>query len=103
MSRSKYGNVRTIAGDVVFDSKREADRYSELAILEKLGDITDLELQPNFDCVVAGKKVCRYVADFRYVQNGQTVIEDANGVRTAVYRLKKKLVEALYGLKIVEV
>ena len=68
------------------------------------GKIAGLELQPRFDCVVAGVKICSYVADFRYRRDGAAVVEDVKGVRTAVYRLKRKLAEACHpGLVITEI
>lgn len=88
-----------------FDSKREAKRYQELCLLEKAGGIAKLELQPRFPLVVNGEKITSYRADFRYldVRSGEIVVEDAKGVKTPVYRLKKKLVRAIYGIDIQEV
>lgn len=88
-----------------FPSLREGKRYRELVILQRVGAISNLELQPKYPCVVNGKKVCEYRADFRYddlVKNCQ-VVEDCKGFKTPVYRLKKKLVEALYGFPILEI
>lgn len=98
----KYGNKKTEIDGFMFDSKREAARYVELKYLESAGLIADLELQPKFPCVVNGKKVCEYRADFKYTQDGQPIIEDVKGFRTKEYRIKKKLVEALYGIEIKE-
>lgn len=100
---NKYGNVKTELDGFLFDSKREAHRYWELKMLERAGEISDLELQPQFPIVINQKKVATYIADFRYKEKGQVVIEDAKGMRTDVYILKKKIVEALYSIKIVEV
>ncbi len=103
--RSKYGNVPAMHGAHVFHSKAERDRYIDLEMLQQGGAISDLELQPDFECRVNGKLICRYFADFRYVEDGQVVVEDVKGgSSTPVYRLKKKLVEALYpDVKIREV
>ena len=100
---SKYGAIRTEVDGFVFASKREAHRYSELKLAERNGDISGLELQPNFPLIINGKKVATYIADFRYTERGQVVVEDSKGFRTAVYRLKKKIVEAQYGIEIIEV
>lgn len=101
---SKYGNVRTEVAGIAFSSKREARRYQELRLYEKAGQISGLELQPRFDLSVNGVKVCTYVADFRYrTADGKTVVEDAKGVKTAVYRLKKKLMIAIYEIEVEEV
>jgi hypothetical protein len=101
--RHKYGARRTVVDGVTFPSRREARRYGELKVLERAGRITGLELQPRFRLVVNGRHVGDYLADFRYVEGGRSVVEDAKGVRTPVYRLKKKLVLALYGIQIREV
>lgn len=102
MTASKYRNRKTTLGDHTFDSMKEAHRYQELWLLQKAGKIADLELQPRFKCVVDGQNICTYVADFRYVENGKTVVEDAKGMLTPIYRLKKKLVKALHGIEILE-
>ena len=107
MRRHKYNAVRTWEQGHWFASKREAARYQELLLAEKAGEITELELQPRFDLLAwradSAPKVAVYVADFRYQEEGQSVIEDSKGVRTAVYKLKKRFVEAQYGITIVEV
>lgn len=100
--RSKYNAVKTEIDGFTFDSKKEAARYVELKFYEAANYIEDLELQPRFPCVVNGKKVCEYRADFKYTQDGQTIVEDVKGHKTDVYRIKKKLVEALYGIEIKE-
>ena len=102
---SKYNAIKTEVDGYIFASRREAARYSELRILEKAGEIIDLELQPHYPCTVNGKLICKYIADFRYtsVKRGNVVIEDAKGFKTPVYRLKKKMVEAIYNIIIIEV
>jgi hypothetical protein len=105
MKWNKYKAIRTEVDGIMFHSKKEAKRYSELKLLEKAGEISQLELQPKFIIEIEGIKICNYIADFRYIdkkaqgnngQMGTTVVEDVKGVLTPVYRLKKKLVEALY-------
>lgn len=99
---SKYRSVKTLVDGIVFASKKEAMRYLELKFLARAGEITDLELQPAFPIKIAGQKICVYKADFSYQQCGERVVEDVKGVKTPVYRLKKKLVEAYYNIKILE-
>ena len=95
--RSKYGAIRVEYDGHKFDSKLEAARYKQLRLMEKASEVKDLELQPKFPCEVNGKKICTYIADFRYkLRNDKEVVEDVKGVETAVFKLKKKLVEALY-------
>ena len=102
--KNKYRAVKTEVDGIMFDSKREAARYMELMLLQKAGEISHLELQPSFVCMVNGKKICTYKADFRYFDANGSVVEDVKGMKTPVYRLKKKLVEALYpGVTIQEV
>jgi hypothetical protein len=109
--RSKYAAVPTTIDNIRFSSKKEAARYLELKMLQKAGEIKGLELQPKFPLYVAKNrhsehvKVCDYIADFRYREgpNGLLVIEDVKGMKTPVYRLKKKMVEAQYGIEIREV
>jgi hypothetical protein len=90
---SKYNARKVEIDGHRFDSAAEGRRYATLAAL-----------QPRFDCVVAGVKICSYVGDFRYRRDGAVVVEDVKGVRTAVYRLKRKLAEACHpGLVITEI
>jgi hypothetical protein len=102
---SKYGAVRTDVDGITFASKAEARRYGELCILAQQGVISDLECQPRFPLSVNGVKIGTYVADFRYLDRERGVIttEDVKGVRTPVYRIKKQLVKALYGIEVQEV
>lgn len=107
---SKYNNAKYNG----YDSKREAKRAAELKLLEKAGVISHLqeqvvyELIPSQYRIVNGKKKCieraiKYIADFQYVENGNTVVEDAKGFRTEVYRIKKKLMLYFHDIQIKEV
>ena len=108
---SKYGNKRVEVDGITFDSRAEAKRYAELKLLEKAGQISDLKLQPRFPfyCQTGwtSELIFTYVADFSYVDNvpphPMTVVEDVKGFRTPLYRLKKKLIEAQYGIAITEI
>lgn len=103
--RSKYGNKRVVINGRKFDSLKEASRGQELELLERTGHIRDLQFQVSLPCVVDGVKVCSYVADFVYVdaRTNKRVVEDAKGMKTPIYRIKKKLVFALMGIEIQEV
>lgn len=105
MTSNKYGAIKTTVDNIVFDSRRESEYYLELKMLLRSGVIRDLEMQVDFVVIVNGKKICTYYADFQYVlvSTNKTITVDVKGVKTPVYRMKKKLVEALYGVKIVEV
>lgn len=97
---SKYRSVKTVVGDVTFDSKAEARRWSELLLLERGGVITELVRQPQFAFFIGEKLIFRYIADFKYFEGEREVIEDVKGVQTPVFRLKRKLIEAQFGIKI---
>lgn len=111
--RHKYGVAdkerRTyVSGStvIVFDSRDEMIRYSELDLEQRAGVISELELQVPYAIVMNGHLCGTYFADFRYKGvDGRIFIEDvkSKGTRTREYRLKKKLVEAQYGIRIVEV
>lgn len=101
---SKYHATPTVVDGVRFDSHLEARHYSQLRLLQRIGSVLELERQPVFDLVVGGCCVARYIADFRVVfADGEIQIRDCKGVRTPVYRLKRKLFEALYPFRIVEI
>ena len=101
--RSKYGNIRTVVDGIKFASKAEANRYLVLKEKQRRGEISKLEMQPKFPITLKGRPICNYLADFRYCEGDETVIEDVKGMKTAIYRLKKKLTEAEYGIKITEI
>lgn len=112
--RSKYHATRATVDGITFDSKREAARYVELKALTKAGEISDLRCQVIYHLFTAkmpeGVPVqlprrFQYRVDFRYMDNNTCdyVHEDVKGVRTPMYKLKKALVEASYGIEIVEI
>lgn len=104
IDEQKYHARRMEIDGHSFDSTAEGNRYLELKLLESAGEIRDLELQPSYPLVVNGVKIGVYRADFRYVdcKEGTLVVEDVKGVKTEVYRLKRKLLMALYNIDILE-
>ena len=103
----KYHNTKTVADGIKFDSKLEAERYSQLKMMERAGVIRDLELQPSFELIPSFRKNGKtwrrtvYKADFRYIlaEDDSYIIEDVKGstaVITDVFRLKQKLFEYKY-------
>ncbi len=95
--KSKYHNRKTVVNGITFDSAKESHRYQELLQLERVGQITNLELQPVFVLQSIKRLKIKYKADFRYLSScGQVVVEDVKsaGTKTAVYRIKKKLLLA---------
>ncbi len=110
--KRKYGNRKVVLDGHAFDSKREAGRYGELKLLERAGQITGLELQPRFELIPKQRRddgkperACEYVADFQYTDTatGQNVIEDAKGMRTRDYIMKRKLMLQVHGISVKEV
>ena len=104
-SRPKYGNKKTVVDGIKFDSKWESQRYLYLKSLERAGRVKNLELQPRFIITVNGQKICTYVADFQYDKESKDgewehIIEDAKGVETPEFKLKKKLMKAVHNIEI---
>lgn len=94
---TKYRAVKTkCASGHMHDSALEASRCNDLHVLQGTGELSRLELQPEFPVRVNGIQVFTYRADFSWFANDCQVIEDCKGFKTPVYRLKKKLVEAYY-------
>ena len=107
---SKYLNKKTECDGVVFDSKHEAARYKELKLLLSAGEISDLRLQVPYELMPATKlngetfRSIKYVADFVYkTKDGLEVVEDAKGMKTDVYKMKKKLMAYVHHIIISEV
>ena len=124
--RSKYRNrkVKLLTGEV-FDSQHEYQRWLELQVLQKAGKITGLMRQVKFELVPAqvetyerisaktGRRLqdgrrcleqaVNYIADFVYWEDGKMVVEDAKGVRTDDYIIKRKLMLYIHGVRIREV
>lgn len=119
--QNKYQAQKCEFNGEKFDSLKEMRRWLELRLLERSGEITDLNRQVKFVLIgtqrepdIVGKrggiikgkiieKECAYWADFTYLQNGQLIVEDTKGVRTEVYKIKKKLMLARYGIRIREI
>lgn len=105
---NKYGNTPTNG----HASKREAKRAAELRLLEKAGQIRDLREQVKFELIPKqdGERACTYAADFAYFEpvsdkSGDywsPVYEDCKGFRTPVYRLKRKLMLHVHGIRVRE-
>lgn len=106
---NKYGNRKVQCDGMTFDSKKEYTRWCELRLLERAGEIENLERQVPFEIIPKqtdgfGRTVrgSRYIADFVYVEGGKMVVEDCKGMRTDVYRLKKKLMLYRHGITVRE-
>lgn len=102
--KPKYGNKKTIVDGIEFDSKKEAARYGKLKLMVRAGKIRELRQQPSFTIRVEGVVICTYNGDFSYIDSKENrlILEDVKGVKTQVYRLKKKLLKAVYNIEILE-
>lgn len=103
-TKNKYHAKKTTVEGIVFDSKKEADRYLQLKQLEEHYQIQDLQRQVKFPLIKKSKygKEIKYVADFTYLENGKLIVEDVKGVKTPVYKLKKRLLAEKYDILIRE-
>lgn len=124
-SKVKYGNRKITRDGLTFDSIKEYRRWCELSLLERAGEITGLERQVKYvlipaqyapDTVTARGKIkrgkllereCSYVADFRYVRDGETIVEDVKGYKKgqayALFAVKRKLMLSVHGIMVKEV
>jgi hypothetical protein len=105
-SANKYRNRKTTIDGIEFHSQKEARRYGELKLMEKIGEISELKIQPRFEIAQGFRhegvtyRTRFYVADFFYRRkDGQRVVEDVKSPITKknpVYRLKIHLFLSLY-------
>lgn len=124
MAKSKYKAQKTTIDGITFDSKKEAQRWCELRLLERAGAIRNLQRQVPFEIIPPftetveryGKKgqrladriktiekACYYKADFTYYEDGKLVVEDTKGFKTGEYIIKRKLMLQKFGIRIKEV
>lgn len=108
----KYKNKKVMIDGIKFDSKKEANRYQELKLMQRAGIITDLQRQVKYVLIPSQKgddgrvieRPCTYIADFVYIdENGKTIVEDTKGYRTSDYKIKRKLMLYIHGVKINEI
>ncbi|MBQ9303883.1 DUF1064 domain-containing protein [Butyrivibrio sp.] len=117
----KYHNHKVERDGFIFDSIKEANRYSELKLLEQAGTIQNLQRQVPFELIPAqyepdiigprggvkkGKLIehkCTYVADFVYLKDDKLVVEDTKGMRLSDYIIKRKLMLYHLGIRITEI
>lgn len=97
-----------------YDSKKEARRADVLKLMLKQGIISELQEQVPFILCpkqegkdFKGKIIClrremKYIADFVYIEDGKTIIEDSKGFKTPEYKRKKRLMKKLFDIDIKE-
>ena len=109
--QNKYHNKKVVYNGIKFDSIKEKNYYITLKLLEQSGQIKDLELQKEYILIpkfeVNGKiyRKTSYFADFTFIstKDNKTHIADTKGVKTDVYKLKKKLMAYKYNIEIEEI
>ena len=125
--QSKYGSKKITINGETFDSHKEYRRFCELQLLQRAGKIKDLQRQVRFELIPAqyetyerysdktGKRLkdgkrcveesCVYVADFVYTENGKQVVEDTKSdpTKTKDYKIKRKLMLYIHGIRIQEI
>lgn len=119
-SHSKYHSKKIEVDGMTFDSRKEYYRWCELCQLERVGKITDLQRQVKYvliptqyepstvnknGTVKRGKMIereCAYIADFVYTEKGKQTVEDVKGFKTADYKIKRKLMLSVHGIRIKE-
>lgn len=106
LKESKYHNRKVRADGMTFDSTKEYSRWCELKLMERAGEIVGLKRQLKIELVPKTKlyRAVSYVADFVYFDKraGKTVYEDVKGMKTEVYKIKKKLLYWRHGIEIKE-
>ena len=108
----KYGNRKIELDGMTFDSQHEANRWVELKYMERAGLIGELKRQVTFELLPAQRdedgrmieRPVRYVADFTYKgKDRKLIVEDAKGMKTREYILKRKLMLYFHGIRVMEV
>lgn len=102
---TKYHNIPTTIDGIRFDSHKEANRFYQLRLMERAGEISNLRRQVEYELIPAQKtpagravRPVKYVADFVYDDHGKTVVEDVKGVKTREFKIKSKLMLWRYGI-----
>lgn len=126
MRYRKYNNKKIEVDGMTFDSKKEANRYKELSLLQKAGEISGLQTQVRYVLIPSQREVseevhtrgenkgknkpgkllereCTYVADFVYYKDGKVIVEDTKGFRTKEYIIKRKLMLYVHHIQIKEI
>lgn len=126
MRYRKYNNKKIEVDGMTFDSKKEANRYKELSLLQKAGEISGLQTQVRYVLIPSQREVsdevytrgenkgkykpgkllereCTYVADFVYYKDGEVIVEDTKGFRTKEYIIKRKLMLYVHHIQIKEI
>ncbi len=110
-SATQKGNKYHALKSGGYDSRKEHRRANRLKLMQRAGLISNLREQVKYVLIPtqrdsAGKlleRECSYYADFVYVKDGKTIVEDTKGVRTPDYTIKRKLMLHIHGIAITEI
>lgn len=106
-SGSKFGNIKTeiitSGKPVIYDSRKEARVGQQLHYRQAAGQINELKRQVAFKFELNGILICKYIVDFTYMENGKLIVVDVKGYQTREYKIKRKMMLAFHGIKIIEV
>ena len=109
---SKYNNRKVCCFGEAFDSMLECERYKYLKALEQQKVISNLQRQVKYVLLPSQKdfktrktieREITYLADFVYEKGSQTIVEDVKGMKTDVYKIKRKLMLYFHNIRIKEV
>lgn len=94
----KFHNKKIKIDGMTFDSQNEYNRWMELKILERAGNISDLHRQVVYLLIPKqpDERQVVYKSDFTYTEKGKTIVEDVKGVKTKDYIIKRKLMKQKY-------
>jgi len=94
---NKYGAKKCTYGNYTYDSRFEADFAQELDLRKSASDILDWERQFRVSIDINGYHICNYYVDFKiYEKDGSFTLVETKGMETETWRLKRKLLEAVW-------
>jgi hypothetical protein len=103
-SHSKFGNTKVLRYGMNWDSKKEADRYGQLLLLQANGELRNIRPKVKYELRVNGLLVATYTADFVYEELRKGVwfeiVEDVKGYPNDRWPMKKKLMKAIHGISV---
>lgn len=101
VKKNKYKAVKSVFNGITFHSLKERNQYIKYLHMQSIGEILSIKLQPRFDIIINGKFCGFYKADFEIEMPDKSIkIVDVKGMRTTVFNLKLKIIEAMYGIKV---
>lgn len=111
-TNNKFGAKKTEYDGVLYDSKAEAVFARNLDLLRIAHKpeerVVTVERQVPFDFTHKGKKIFKYILDFKvFYGDGTYKHFDVKGYKKgaaySLFSIKKKCIEAEYGIEILEV